>query len=117
MYPDVTALTKILGSAPFVVAEDAKQTIFKYLYSGIDEKTTVAEFAVNTDDETSAKSAVAAVIVSNWAPDEADDLAVSICPFDPAEILDLDDPLKDKISPFALVGFKLISYCVGIMST
>jgi hypothetical protein len=44
------------------------------------------------------------------------ELAVRKCPFVPTGNLDLDEPSLVRMSPLALIGLRLISYCVGIIN-
>jgi hypothetical protein len=53
--------------------------------------------------------------VSQDNPEEADDTEVIIFVSKPSGTLDLEDPSKVRMSPFALCGLRLISDCVGIL--
>jgi len=83
---------------------------------GIELNVTVVELAVSRLDAISSYTGVATDAVSNCIPDVAVDRAVIICPFVPTGTLDLDDPLLERISPFALVGLIPIDD-IGIMTS
>jgi hypothetical protein len=90
---------------------------FSHLYVvGIELNVTVEELAVNRLDEISSYTGLTTVAVSNCIPDVAVDRAVRICPFVPTGTLDLEDPLLERISPFALVGLIPID-AIGIMTS